>query len=285
MPKIAQKCSEGNTRPLSKKSRLQCFTSFKTEPPTFDDDKMVYLAYGEEICPTTEKKHWQGFVYWKHQHTIKASSKILNNAHVEHCVGSLEDNENYCSKEGKYTTFGKKPKQGQRTDLEAVTRDIIDGKINAEDLIEENPYMYHQYGRTLEKAEDIRMRKQFRTEMTEGIWIIGETGKGKSHKAFENYSPDTHYLFRSDNGWWEGYRQQEIVIINDFRGEIKYGELLQIIDKWPYFVKRRSREPMPFTSKKVIITSTQTPEEVYHNLSNSDSLEQLNRRLKIVYIE
>lgn len=281
MRKIAQKCSKGNTGLLSKK-RLQSFTSYREEAPEFDEKKMTYMGYEKEICPTTGRHHWQGFVYWKNQHTVKAGAKLLKNAHVENSIGSLEDNEKYCNKEGNMVTFGTRPKQGKRTDLEDLTRDIFEGRLNAEDVIEENPIMYHQYGRTLEKAEDMRMRKLFRTEMTEGIWIVGESGSGKSHMAFENYSADTHYLFRSDNGWWEGYKQQEIVIINDFRGEIKYGELLQIIDKWPYFVKRRGREPMPFISKKVIITSTQTPWEVYNKLSESDNMNQLLRRIKLI---
>lgn len=282
MRKIEQKCSEGNTSPLSKKSRLQCFTSFAEKPPTFDGSKMTYLAYGEEVCPTTNRKHWQGFVYWKNPHTVRASSKLLNKAHVEHCVGSLDDNEAYCSKEGKYTTFGKKPRQGERTDIIELVDKIKTGETTPDEICLENPMYYHMYGRTLEKAEDIAMRKKFRNFMTEGIWYVGETGVGKSHTAFENYTPETHYLYRSDNGWWEGYKQQEIVVINDFRGEIKYSELLQIIDKWPYFVKRRGREPVPFMSKKVIITSTLRPEEVYYNLHHKDGIDQLLRRIKVV---
>lgn len=59
-------------------------------------------------------------------------------------------------------------------------------------------------------------------------------------------------------------------------------ELLMMIDKHPnYFVRRRGREPLPFTSKKVIITSSMSPEEVYHNLAENDKLEQLLRRIKV----
>ena len=71
------------------------------------------------------------------------------------------------------------------------------------------------------------------------------------------------------------------MIINDFRGGIAYNELLQLVDKWPHNVPRRGRPPIPFTSTLVYITSPHTPAEVYHNLAEHDSLDQLLRRFEV----
>ena len=61
-------------------------------------------------------------------------------------------------------------------------------------------------------------------------------------------------------------------------------ELLTMIDCHPnYYVSRRCREPLPFISKKVIITSCMQPFEVYKNLNKSDKLSQLYRRLKVYW--
>lgn len=129
------------------------------------------------------------------------------------------------------------------------------------------------------------MRKIFRTEQTKGIWYWGETGVGKSHKAFEGFTPDTHYVWQYEqSGWQDGYCQQETVIMNEFRGQVKYSELLELLDKWPYSVKRRHREPMPFTSKLIIITSSMHPKDIYTNIDAKDSLKQLYRRCEIVEI-
>lgn len=283
MAKSEQKYTEGNTVTSVPKSRLQCFTSFFEHPPTWNPDKMKFLAYGKESCPSTGKQHWQGFVYWKNPRTHKSAGKELNNAHVETCRGSIDDNEKYCSKEGEYTTHGEKPSQGKRHDLEDICDKINAGELTSEDIAVDNPIIFHKYGRTLQKLEDIAMRKKFRTEMTKGIWYHGNTGVGKSHKAFEGFDPETHYLYRHDNGWWEGYSGQETVIINDFRGEIKFAELLQLIDKWPYYVKRRGREPVPFVSKLVIITSSKHPNDIY--CEEEDSLNQLYRRMSIEKLE
>ena len=114
---------------------------------------------------------------------------------------------------------------------------------------------------------------------------MGKTGVGKSHKAFDNYNSETHYLWKlNDKNWQDGYTGQEIVIINDFRGEINYNELLNLIDKWPYTLPRRGREPVPFLAKHIIITSSLPPEKVYWRRDNEDYLEQLFRRIKIIEV-
>ena len=91
------------------------------------------------------------------------------------------------------------------------------------------------------------------------------------------------YRFPDDNGWWDGYTGEDIVIINDYRGSLTYSFLLNLVDKWPMSVRRRCREPVPFLAKHVIITSSEPPWEVYNNLSANDSLDQLHRRFSVVY--
>lgn len=254
----------------------------KNDVPKFYSDITKYFLYGSEICPKSENHHFQCYIVFKYQKTFSGVKKLYPKAHIECVKGSPESNIRYCKKDGKWIDFGKAPAQGERGDLIEIKEDIISGKQTCEDIIIDNPILYHQYGRTFDKIEDIYLRKQYRKEMTKGIWYYGPTGCGKSHKAFENFNPDTHYNFPNDNGWWDGYRQQKIVIFNDFRGNIPYNELLQIVDKYPHNVKRRGREPMPFTSELVIITSSLHPSDVYINRNEKDSIKQLLRRFQII---
>lgn len=269
----------------SGKYRDWALTIYSKSLPTFHADMTKYLVYGDEICPTTGRQHWQTYVVFNYQKTFRTVQKLYPGAHLEPCKGSPEANMRYCKKEGKWKEFGKPPAQGERGDLIEIKEDILNGKLTCEDIIIENPILYHQYGRTLDKIEDISLRKKYRKDMTIGIWYWGKTNVGKSHTAFLDFTPETHYNYPNDKGWWDGYRQQETVIINDFRGDIPYNELLQLIDKWPHNVRRRCREPMPFTSKTVIITSSLPPEEVYHNRAEKDSILQLIRRLKVIELK
>lgn len=273
------------------RARNYCFTINNWIPEDWDKlvecDFFTFLIMGKEIAPTTGTPHLQGYFEMKDGKTISAIIKKLGLSrhciHLEAAKGSSNDNIKYCSKGTDVFTKGKPKKQGERTDLEEIKNDILNGK-KVDDICLENPMLYHQYGRTLTKIEDIALRKQFRTEMTTCDWYCGPTGIGKSHIAFANFNPETHYLWKNDdNGWQDSYCGQHTVIINEFRGNITYGRLLELIDIWPTEVRRRNRPALPFVSKHIIITSPMAPYEIYHNLEKSDSLLQLKRRVKVYF--
>ena len=249
-----------------------------------------YFVMGKEVCPTSGRPHVDGYYEYK---TARKETTEINKfkklfgegwGRVVTAHGSAGENFNYSTKEDRgYEEHGIAVVNGESRNLTSAKQELVEGKTTTDSICLEDPEMYHMYGRTLSKIEDICMRKKFRTEMTTCIWYHGKTGVGKSHKAFEGFTPDTHYVWKgNDNGWQDGYQQQETVIINDFRGEIKYNEMLQLIDKWPHTLPRRGREPMPFMSKHIIITSSLPPDQVYCRRLEEDSLEQLLRRIDVV---
>lgn len=265
-----------------------------------------YSVYGQEEGKLGTP-HLQIYLEFNKQLTKSQIMKKLFNCHVEDRRGTPKEAAGYCKKgtedlpedDMKYDyffdhpsktwigcEFGEISNQGCRTDLLSIRQQIENGETSVDQIVLEDPMTFHMYGRTLSKIEDILLRKKFRTEMTHCTWYCGATGVGKSHAAFKDYHPDTHYVWKlNDNGWQDGYIGQKIIIINDFRGEIKYNELLNLIDKWPYTLPRRGREPVPFLGQHVIITSSLRPETVYNRRELEDSLEQLLRRIKIVTIE
>lgn len=266
------------------RSRGWCFTLNNWTEEEYEEIKLNiqdsrYWVIGKEIGKKGTK-HLQGYVYYDNARRFGSMKKKLLRSHIEKAKGSAQDNRKYCTKDNNFKELGIIPEQGKRTDLDELSKEIMEGR-KVDDICIEQPMKYHQYGRTLNNLEDLRMRTEFRTEMTKGEWYYGKTGTGKSHKAFENFSPKTHYVLPEDNGWWDGYKQQDTVIINDFRGELPYNFLLQLIDKWPLNVKRRGREPIPFTSKKVIITSSLPPKKIFCRRVKKDKIKQLLRRLVI----
>ena len=271
------------------KTRLWCFTSFNLEidyANIIDTSTAEYIAYGVESCPTTGKTHHQGFIYFSGARGSKKQvGKLLSNSHVEMCRGNLDQNSDYCAKQNDLVEFGSKPKQGFRNDLEAVKDLILEQKLSVDEICVENPSLYHQYGRTLNKLEDIALRKKFRNFLTVGKWYWGKTGTGKSHLAYQDFHPDTHYDYPNDGGWWDGYKGQPIVIINEFRGSITMAEILTLCDKYPKTVRRRCREPVPFLAKTIIVTSALPPEQVYCNCDCNDSIAQIYRRFDVVKME
>lgn len=235
------------------------------------------LETGEKGTP-----HVQGAVYFHSLKSLRTLKKLQPRAHWLKMCGTWKQASDYARKDGDILIDeGEPPEQGKRTDVLHLKEKIDEGGT-IEDCYELDFTAMTRVHKSIKEYQDIKRRRLHRTWMTEGVWFWGETGVGKSHKAFENYNPDTTYVWKSDNGWWDAYDGQEVVIMNDFRADIKYNELLQLVDKWPHMVSRRGREPTPFLAKKVIITSSLPPEEVYHNVNEKDSIAQLKRRFTII---
>lgn len=241
-----------------------------------------YIVVGKEVGENGTP-HLQGYIEFNGVKRFTTLKAMWPRAHFEKRKGTAQQAAEYCMKDGKYYENGVRSAQGARTDIEEARDEILNGRTTSRQIRQENPHFFHQYGRTLERLENDRMETQGRTLETKGIWLWGTTGTGKSELAFKDYNPDTHYVWKlNDNDWQDGYRQQPIVIIDDFRGTIPYDEILRMVDRWPnYHAKRRGQAPMPFTSKLVIITSSLPPEEVYNRRNARDSIEQLHRRFQV----
>lgn len=264
--------------------------AFTINNPTDNDRQLIeilseqitYMIIGNEIgkCGTP---HIQGTLNAKNKISFKQLKKCLPRAHIKKCIKSLATNISYCMKDADYKEFGHRPQQGKRNDLVAIKNDIINGK-KVNDIVMENPMIYHQYGRTLEKIEDINNRKKFRNFMTKGIWCYGSTGTCKSESAYKDYHPDNSYTWNLEEKFQNGYCGQDTVIIDDFDGEISYGYLKRMVDKHPNcVVPIKCRDPFPFISKTVIITCSRHPSEIYNKLQENDSIDQLLRRFEIRY--
>lgn len=109
---------EGNTEtsPSCKKQPSRktyyAFTLYNYDKVGFEDSLIVYLKtiskrfiYGKEICPTSQRKHLQGFIHLKKPMRI-TEIKIAGNPHLESCIAGEESNIKYCSKDGNIVSYG-----------------------------------------------------------------------------------------------------------------------------------------------------------------------------------
>jgi len=207
------------------RSRNFLFTSFDIEnPPIFIDDDMDYLAYGIEICPNTGKKHFQSFICLKSKITWKAFKKYRKNWLNIDCwfniiKGTLKQNKIYCSKDGEYTEFGKLPKQGERIDLIEIKNNLVNGNITLNELMINEPYTYHQYGRTLRDIDELLISKKYRNWKPNVLWLYGKSGIGKTKlsKALLN---DNYYNYKHENNYWNDYNGEENILLNEYRGDL-----------------------------------------------------------------
>lgn len=245
------------------------------------------IKAGFEVAPSTGTPHIQGAIYWDSGVTKSTACRRLGGrASVRVMRGSWEK-QDYCLKDGNILrNEGEPPEHGKRSDI-AEFREAIKEGLSELEAYELYPQFMARYPRFYGGYRDQLQRKSARSWMTKGTWFWGETGAGKSHRAFEHYDPETYFVLEAaDNGWWDDYDGQETVIINEFRAEIKYSELLSLVDKWPKKVKRRGRPPTPFLAKHVIITCSMKPEELFvRQVEKADSIDQLTRRFQIIEVK
>lgn len=265
--------------------RNLCFTlnnySEEEYNKLFNMNGVKYIVIGKEVGEE-KTPHLQGYVEFTNSKKGSTLKKFNARIHWEGRKGTAKQAADYCKKEGDWREEGEISAQGCG-DLKGMVAAVASGERSVNEILMEDPNAFHTYGRTLQKADDVRLTSVQRTEMTKGFWYWGSTGTGKSHRAFtEAAALGSVYVWSNDiNGWWDNYEGQTSVVINDFRGEIKYNTLLQMVDKWPFHVSRRGRPPMPFTSKFVFITSSLEPAKVFKHRNEEDNIAQLLRRFAV----
>lgn len=249
-----------------------------------------YLIYGREGKAEGKTPHLQIYIEFKKKVSMRQLKKMLGDQpHWEkRKAPTSKAAADYCKKEDKeFFEDGVQSNPGKRTDLIEMKDAIMEGKLTVKDIVLDTPNAYHQYGRTIEKIMMYKKADIFRTEMTKGFWIYGPTGTGKTHMALNHwgkYHPSTHYMWRENDGIWQDlYHGQEVVIIEDTRGAIKYDEMLKLCDNSDYRVPRRNCAPEPFMPKFLIVTSSLAPHEAYNRRAQSDNIAQLLRRFTVIH--
>jgi len=92
----------------------------------------------------------------------------------------------------------------------------------------------------------------------------GPTGTGKTHRAWDDQEGEIPYIKNPNTKWWDGYRGQKNVIIDEFNSRIDISYLLTWLDKYPCIVEVKGYS-VPLQAVNFWITSNIAPEDWYTN--------------------
>jgi len=112
--------------------------------------------------------------------------------------------------------------------------------------------------------------------------FYGPTGTGKSRRAWEE-AGETAFSKDPRSKFWFGYRGQDCVVVDEFRGGIDISHLLRWTDRYPVNVELKGSS-RPLQATKFWFTSNIHPCEWYPNLDDQ-TLGALYRRLEIILIQ
>lgn len=132
--------------------------------------------------------------------------------------------------------YGEEPKQGKRSDLEEV-KALIDGGASVESIADSHFSDWCRYRQSFKEYSLMRSKKRSWQTTVTVYW--GPSGTGKTRRAAYEAGPNAYWLNNTGGNvlWWDGYDGQEVVVIDEFYGWIKYTDMLRIIDRYPYAVQ------------------------------------------------
>lgn len=108
----------------------------------------------------------------------------------------------------------------------------------------------------------------------------GPTGVGKSRRCWEQ-AGDLAYPKDPRSKFWDGYRGQENVIIDEFRGGIDISHMLRWLDRYPVIVEIKGSSTV-LKTKKFWITSNLSPREWYPDI-DEETMKALLRRMEVIH--
>lgn len=210
----------------SERSRGWCFT---LNNYTDDDYKQLvdltyeYLIIGKEQGTKKQTPHLQGFIYFKTQKSFLKMTKINKNIHWEKQKGSNVDAIYYCMKDEQYEEFGKRPRQGKRSDLDIIKHDIKKGK--SDKLIAEDYFgQWCQYRRAFNEY------RKLITPKFDTVLLIYNQDKPLTIRECMQYKTKDTYIF-------ESYYSDSEIWLKYFSGDYDYiivrstSQLDEAIDK------------------------------------------------------
>ncbi len=238
------------------------------------------------LCDETGEQgtfHTHVFVAFENSMMFDTIKKLFPEAHIEKANGTSEENLNYIRKEGKwhdsekketnhiesFEEYGELPldtKALKNKSLSAEVVKMIKEGFTTKEIIEAHPTCFskiNQIAQCRQLFVDDKYSKEWRNLYVE--YIYGETGVGKTRTTLDKYGSYNFYRVTDYNHPFDGYNSEGVLILDEFRSSIPFGEMLNLLDGY------RLQLPCRYTNRwacfsTVVIISNIPLEKQYTNI-------------------
>lgn len=251
------------------------------DQPQLKDD-LVYLKGQKERGGETGLLHWQVLaVFGK---TVRLATVKRHFCPQAHCEPSRSEAANDYVWKDDTSVPGTRFEQGalpisraRKADWNRVYDDAIAGNF---DNIPKDILIRHYS--SLKRIRVDNSNPPIRPNITvECFW--GESGIGKTRRAWHAAGSITDVYIKNPNTkWWDGYRGQKTVIIDEFTGRIDLSYLLIWLDRYPCNVEVKGFST-PLLAERFFITSNLPPNLWYPEATPAHQA-ALSRRMTIEHM-
>lgn len=179
--------------------------------------------------------HWQLVANFKERLTLQqAKAFFVSTAHLEPSRSAAVDD--YVWKEESRvpdTQFelGVRGRKRRGADYAKALEDARSGRIS--DIMERDPALYIRHHAAIHRIATEWCVPEALEKQVFVYW--GDTGTGKTRTAYKEAQEVEKHPYWKDacTKWWDGYRGQRAVIIDEFGGLINILHLLRWLDRYP----------------------------------------------------
>lgn len=265
-----------------------------------------YACYSHEIGLEKLTPHIHIFVAFENQVRLSTLKNKFPAAHCDKCRGSIKENKDYVFKEGKWKDTEKEDSriegmqfeigiaplevgQGHRSDLDKI-EELLDSGYTPEQIFELS-LSYRNFEKQI--RAQYMAKRQRETPVYRDVrvvWHVGESGTGKSYtmvNMIKERPNDVYVMSDYQNGGLDLYEGQALLFMDEFRGQIRFNTLLNLLDGYKMQIHCRFANIYALWTE-VHITSVLPPELVYKKMveenQDLDTVKQLLRRIsEVVY--
>ncbi len=242
-----------------------------------------YVVFQKEKAETGTV-HYQGYVEMSTPHTMVWMHKHINKRlSFQKRRGTRVQARDYCMKsdtriEGPWE-YGdwKAGGSGSRTDISELYKDSR-SDMTILDVADKHQGTYLKYWKAVRHVKQLCAVDKPPIRMNlKVILYYGPPGTGKTRRAYA-YDPNLFAVPIGKDIWYDNYRGESTVLLDDFAGEMRLSDLLRLLDIYPIQVPVKG-DFVWMKATTIIITTNKDPINWYNYQQRQDSWEALMRRI------
>ena len=218
----------------------------------------AYYCTADEIA-TTGTYHTHLFFYVPSAARFSTIKNRFPTAHIEKAYGTAQDNRAYIRKDGRWADTDKAktsvpgtfeewgeapPERAEKhPEMFRLVQNIRDGMTTTE-IIDDNPAMAFRV-RDIDLLRQTLTAEKYAVEnrSLEVSYLYGASGAGKTRSIYEAHDPRSIYRvtnYRAARGIsFDGYHGQEVLVFEEFSGQIPIEDMLNYLDIYPLSLPAR----------------------------------------------